>query len=986
MTSMTPERWQRLAAILDDALDLPVRERDAYLAGACGDDAELRAEIEALIAADAASGGFLEQPFDVYLSGGTDGDGSAAAEGGSSAGLRVGPYRLVREVAHGGMGAVYLAERADGQFEQQVALKLVRGSMDSDEIRHRFLAERQILARLNHPHIARLLDGGIAADGRPWFAMEFVPGEPITSWCDAHRLTLDARLALFEQACDAVRYAHRSLVVHRDLKPSNILVTGDGQVKLLDFGIAKLLEPTADEVGVTRTETRVLTPEYAAPEQVRGEPITTSTDVYALGALLYELLSGRRAHRFERRTPAEVERVVCETDPEPPSAAFSRGVGREGDPTLAGPGDPSAARAAKPERLRKALAGDLDTITLTALRKDPARRYPSVEALLQDVQRYGTGLPITARRDALGYKLRKFLRRHRLGVAAGGALCLALLGGIGATLLQVRATAREATKARAVKDFVVSLFQVSDPAQSRGRDITARELLERGVRRVDSSLGSQPQVEEELLGVLGTIYRQLGLYPQADTLLSRAVDIARSAYGADHPEAGARLADLATVLSEEGELAPAESLLREALRIRSSALGSDDSDVTVTMDLLAGVLRNRGRIPESESLERGALARDIRRFGQNNLTVATDLDNLGVLLGDAKGDLDAADSAYRAALAIRQRLLDPGHPDVLTSQYNVATNLEDRGNYAAAESLFRVVLRGYRRMYPEGHPDVAITAHSLATDLEALGRYAEAESLEVEALDLRRRLLGPTNPTTLQTVNNLAVTRYRMGKLAGAEVAFREVSATWTAELGANHPNSMTAVSNLGAVLSDEGKYAEAEPLLRSVLARRRQVYGDTSLFVAQTLRLLGVLLHRTGRYAEAEHVLREALAVDRSTLSADHPRIAEVETDLGALLTDRRRAAEAEVMLREALGIREAKMGPQELRTAETREALGLALAALGRRRDAEPLLLASYATFTASPWAARQAGECRARLRRFYQDWGRPAEAARYATSRSR
>jgi serine/threonine protein kinase/tetratricopeptide (TPR) repeat protein len=979
MVPMTPERWQRLAAILADAWDLPVRERDTYLAGACGEDAELRDDVESLLAADAASGGFLEEPFDAYLAGRIGADGGLGVHG------RVGPYRLVHEVAHGGMGAVYLAERADGQFEQQVALKLVRGSMDSDEIRHRFLAERQILARLNHPHIARLLDGGIAADGRPWFAMDYVPGEPITSWCDAHRLTLDARLALFEQACDAVRYAHRSLVVHRDLKPSNILVTGDGQVKLLDFGIAKLLEPTADEEGITRTEARVLTPEYAAPEQVRGEPITTSTDVYALGALLYELLSGRRAHRFERRTPAEVERVVCEIDPEPPSALFSQraGDGRERGATSATSGDPSAARGTKRERLRKALAGDLDTITLTALHKDPARRYPSVEALLQDVQRYRAGLPITARRDALGYRLRKFLRRHRLGVAAAGALGLALAGGIGATLLQSRATALEATKARAVKDFVVSLFRVSDPAQSRGREITARELLERGVRRVDSSLGSQPQVEEELLGVLGTIYRQLGLYPQADTILTRAAGIARLAYGPDHPEVGARLADLATVLTEEGELASAESLLREALRIRSSARG-DDSDVAVTMDLLAGVLRNRGRIAESESLERGALARDIKHFGRNDLTVATDLDNLGVLLGDAKGDLEAADSAYRAALAIRQRLLDPGHPDVLSSQYNVATNLEDRGNYAAAESLYRVVLQGYRRMYPEGHPDVAITAHSLATDLEAMGRYAEAESLEVEALDLRRRLLGPTNPTTLQTVNNLAVTRYRMGELAGAEAAFREVSTTWTAELGPKHPNSMTAASNLGAVLSDEGKYGEAEPLLRSVLSRRRQVFGDTSQFVGQTLRLLGVLLHRTGRYGEAEHDLREALTLYRSTLPAGHPRVAEVETDLGALLTDRGRAKEAEPLLRDALAIREAKLGQQEIRTAETRENLGLALAALGRRRDAEPLLLASYATFSESPWAARQARDCRARLHGFYRDWGRPDLAAKYAGPR--
>ncbi|HSB55806.1 MAG TPA: serine/threonine-protein kinase, partial [Gemmatimonadales bacterium] len=440
-----------------------------------------------------------------------------------------------------------------------------------------------------------------------------------------------ARLALFEDVCDAVRYAHQSLVVHRDLKPSNILVTQQGQVKLLDFGIAKLLEEgrtagqgEGQEPPATRTELRMLTPEYAAPEQVRGEPVTTATDVYALGAVLYELLTGQRAHRFERHTPAEVERVVCETEPARPSQVA-------------------------PAPRRRELSGDLDTIVLKALEKDPLRRYPSAEALLEDLRRYDGGRPIRARPDSLAYRGRKFIRRHRGGVAVSLVAVVLVCAGVGATLYQARAKGREAAKAREVKDFVVNLFQVADPAESRGREITARELLDRGVRRVDSVLGRQPEVQEELLSVLGTIHRELGLYAQADTLLSRAVEVAKRAYGPDHPEVAARLTDRGTALRELGELAAAESAFQRALDIRRRALGPDHVDVAYTMGELASTLEGEGKYERAESLSRAVLAIDIRRRGPDHLEGATDLENLGVLVSD-RGSLTGADSAYLAAL------------------------------------------------------------------------------------------------------------------------------------------------------------------------------------------------------------------------------------------------------------------------------------------------------------------------------------------------
>ena len=441
MQAISREQWQRVERVVDSALALPTTERAAYLSAACDEPWLREAADEWLRACDDAEQ-FLRIPL---------GNAGALLDAapppdpeGLTAGTRIGPFAVVRELGRGGMGTVYLARRADGQFEQTVALKLIRRGADTPTARRRFLAERQILARLNHPHIAALVDGGVSDDGRLWFAMECVDGTPITRHADERALGVDARLRLFRDAADAVRHAHQSLVVHRDLKPSNVLVTDDGIVKLLDFGIARLLGgdvagdvSSADEP-LTRTGLRLLTPEYAAPEQVRGESVTTVTDVYALGALLYELLTGRRAQQLERLTPGEMERVVCEVDPPPPSRVA-------------------------PEPVRARLRGDLDAIVLRAMHKDPARRYASVDALIEDLRRFTEGLPVQARRDSLGYRAGKFVRRHRVAVGMGSLALLALLGGLAATLWEARAARREAATANAVTDFVVGLFEQSDP-------------------------------------------------------------------------------------------------------------------------------------------------------------------------------------------------------------------------------------------------------------------------------------------------------------------------------------------------------------------------------------------------------------------------------------------------------------------------------------------------------------------------------------------
>ncbi|MGH7560898.1 MAG: tetratricopeptide repeat protein, partial [Gemmatimonadales bacterium] len=872
-------------------------ERPAFLDRACAGDPSLRPAVEALLAAEAASSDFLEAPIGSYLPPLPAQETASAPDGdGCPPGTILGPYRVLAEIARGGMGAVYLAERADGQFEHRVALKLVRAGLDQPEILRRFLGERQILARLDHPHIARLLDGGIAPDGRPWLAMEYVEGRSLTVHCEEGRLGVRERLRLFTDVCDAVRFAHQNLIVHRDLKPANILVTPGGAVKLLDFGIAKLLESNAGEAEpATRTELRMLTPEYAAPEQVRGEPVTTATDVYALGAVLFELLTGRRAHRFERHTPAEVERVVCDIEPERPSAVATLPV-----------------------------EGELDAIVLKALEKLPARRYASSEAMLDDVRRFLSGMPVQARPQTLGYRTRKFLRRHRVGVGAAAAVMLALAGGLGATLWQAAEARREAGRARAVTTFLAGLFQVADPEQSRGREITARELLERGVAHIDSGLAGEPEVQAELLGVLGRIHQGLGLLDRADSLLRRSVEMVRAGAG-DRIALAARLTELGSVLQNRSEYAAAASVLTEALVIRRREPGRNDAEMSVTLGNLAATLHSLGKDSAAESVYRETLRLDSAAFGPDSPELAQDLSNFGVMWDDL-GQAFRADTVLREALRIRLARFDSTHPAVLRDLHNYAGALSGLGQLEASERLTRRVLELRSRVLPPDHPDFGFSLHQLGVTLEGQARWAEADSAYRASLDLRRRTLGPENALTMATLNNLAIVRYRVGDLDEAASLMREVVRIWSSLLGNEHTNTLTAANNLGAILVARNQLEEAEPLLERVIATRRRLTGGTDVNVAMPLRNLGVLYRRTGRLAQAERALEESVRIYRAVLPAAHPRLGEALTDLGRVFLDQTRFPEAERALREALEIRVAALGAGDPRTAETRAELARA------------------------------------------------------------
>lgn len=789
---MEPERWQRLEELFFAGLELDAAGRAGLLAQADGEDPELAREVAAMLAAhDSGEGQGIER---LLLA------DPPEARPGARLGTQVGAYRLIELIGRGGMGEVYLAERADGEFQQRVAVKLLRAGLDSSQAIARFRAEREILARLEHPHIARLLDGGVTEEGLPFLAMEFVRGEPITHFCEAKKLSIEDRLRLFVDVCRATDFAHRSLVVHRDLKPSNILVTERGEVKLLDFGIAKLLEEGAAEAA-TRTGFLLLTPEYASPEQVRGGGITTATDVYALGLLLHEILTGQRAQPVADLSPMGVARAVCEEEPVSPSAAA-------------------------PERLARRLRGDLDTIVAKAVHKEPARRYASAERLADDVLRHLGGRPIQARADSFGYRTGKFLRRHRLAAAASAAVVAALLVGL---LLAVsglvrarRAEAearREAETARQVSDLLTGIFKVNDPGEARGETVTARELLDRGAERVRGQLADQPAVQGNLLRTIGKAYSELGLYERAQGLYESDLAVRRGLHGEGHPEVAASLNLLAEMANRRGDSARAEALALQALAIRERTLGSESPEVAKAL-ATAGIA--------SWQL----------------------------------GDFKSARARLERSLAIQEKALGPSHPDLAGILNNVAILRWQVGDLGGARPLYERALASLERRHGERHPTVAATLNNLALVESQAARYKEARALHERALAIRRIVLAPDHPDIAESLNNLGNVLIQQRELALAHSTLEQALQIRERALGPEHPLVGATLCNVGLVLAKLKDPVRARPALERSVSVLSRALGPDHPDLSFSLETLAEMDRRAGNLAAADRASARVLAL----------------------------------------------------------------------------------------------------------------------------
>lgn len=927
MSTIPGDSRARVDALFDQALDLEGAARVAFLDDVTDGDAALRAQLDELLALaegtsralhpDALAGGALWQ---AVATGGAD--PAVVFEQGIDVGRIVGAWRVLGELGRGGMGAVYLAARVDGGFEQRGALKLIRAGVDSDEFLRRFAQERQILATFDHPNIARLLDGGRDDAGRPYLVMECVEGQPIDRHCDAASLSVAQRVALFVSVSRAVAYAHRHLIVHRDLKPSNIVVTTDGEVKLLDFGIAKVLSSTAGDAPRTRTSARLFTPEYATPEQVRGAPATTVADVYQLGLLLYELLCGRRAQRVADDAASTLEDAVCVREPMRPSLQAA-----DADAATL------AARATTATALQRVLRGDLDTIVLKALRKEPERRYASVHEMVDDLDRWRDGKPVRARPESTRYRTGKFLRRHPVGVSAS-ALLLAVLVAYAATVtLQAQTIARErdraqaeARKAQQVKALVLRVFEGADPQLSGGAQLSARELLDRGWAGIETELAGQPELRIELLDTVGEAYRQLGLYERAEPLFEQALRDARSASA---PLMHARaVRSMGRLRSDQGRHEDAEPLLRDALERYRSSQGDVHPDVADTLDDVALVRFKRGDAPAAEALYRDALAMRRRLFGNEHVDVAHSLDSLGLVLRQ-RGEYAAAEPLLSDALALRRRLLPPTHPHLARSMSDLALVRTDLGEFDSAESLYREARTIMARAHGERHPHVATVMNNLGRMLQIRRRFPEAIELLRDALAIRRETLGDQHETVALAYNDLGLTLDESGDPRGAEAAYVQALAAYPPE----HHWRASTVFNMGRLAENRGDFVTAERHYREALQRHRAHYGPTHDRVATALNRIGIVLHRQGQLDAAETHMRQALSIFRTRLPDGHPRLAAALVPLGTLLLERGSRDEAVPLLQEGWRVRLAGYGADDTRTQEAATVLARAEQAAGLR-----------------------------------------------------
>ncbi|CAN5869937.1 hypothetical protein BH24GEM1_BH24GEM1_18460 [soil metagenome] len=948
--------WDAIDRIFAAALERPESQRENFLSRACAGDSELQSQVRALLRSHDEAPLILGESATAFAEPLLDQIARESADV-MPGGHRIGPYRIVREIGRGGMGTVYLAERED-EFRKQVAIKLVKRGMDTDEVLLRFRYERQILAALEHPNIARLYDGGMADDGRPYLVMEHVEGRPITEYCDAGRLGIEGRLVLFRTVCQAVQFAHRNLVVHRDVKPTNILVAADGTPKLLDFGIAKLLaEHPATDAPHTRTGMRILTPEYAAPEQIRGGSITTATDVYALGVLLYQLLAGVRPLDFTGKSSLEAEQAVLDQEPVRLSAAA-------------------------PPPLRRRLRGDLDSIARKAIEKEPEHRYQSAQELLDDIDRHLSGLPVHARRATAAYRLRSYLRRHRTGVAAAATFLLLVAGFVmvyNVRVTQERDRARaEAAKANATTEFVTGLFADADPDRSPGDTLNVFEILDRGAARLDSGLTSEPDVRGTLQATLGRLYLELGDYRRAMRLLDSALVMRRVLYGDDHEEVARALRDAAEVRTLVGDYAAGDSLYLAAAEIQRRRLGGRHPELAITLNYLADMLAQSGRPDEAEPLFREALGMLEAAPGDQRGEIAMSKFGLGVVKR-YQGRFDEAEPLFREVLELRRQLYGNVQTDVAVTLNDLGILYLETGRYDSADAALRESLAIRRKLFGDFHREVAQGLNNLAfVPYEHEKDFVAADSLWREALSIWERLHGRYHRDVGMVLGNLGSVALDRGDPDSAETLWRAALDVMVRVSGEESADAARMLRNVGIALERQGAPTEAEPLLRRAVGIRRKVHGDAHVAVAHSEFPLAQLLRARGEYEEAERLYLHAMELWRSDGGEHDVNLGAGLNGLGRLRLAQRRPLEAESLHRAALDLYRRHRSEVHQDVAVTNGLLGAALAAEGRYAEAEPLLLSAR-----SGVGVYERAQVLGDLAALYAGWGKRDDARAYADS---
>jgi serine/threonine protein kinase/Tfp pilus assembly protein PilF len=841
--------WQKTEEVFVAALEVAPAERTTWLDQQCKGDAALRREVESLLSAEIESvdflrGSALPKITSLLL------DESET----SRVGQHIGHYRILDELGRGGMGVVFLAEREDDQFRQSVAIKLIKRGLDTEDILRRFRNERQILASLNHPNIGKLLDGGTTEDGLPYFVMEYIAGLPLLHYCDEHGLSTAERLQLFRTVCAAVQHAHQNLVIHRDLKPGNILVTEERQVKLLDFGVAKLLNPELTEAGLTQTQAalRVMTPEYASPEQVRGQHVTTATDIYSLGVILYQLLTGLRPFKLKDTSPEELSRVICDSEPTKPSDALSSQVpAASGNWETAGLRTHDNGRRPNPQfaiRNPKFLRGDIDNIVLMALRKDPARRYKSVEQFSADIERHLKGLPVIARKDTFKYRAGKFVGRNRLAVAAAAVTLLSLMGGIVATAWQARVAARQARVAQQEKDkaesisvFLGQVLNSTNPvlkvSHDSSRERTITKVLDEAARRLESGeFDNQPEVKAELEQIIANSYNGQGRHRLADQHMQEYVVLESKLYGENDPRTLAASAYWAQLLFTRGELTEAESKFRQVLPLMRAAQQKGNLKADVLLDAVLNF----------------------------------------AYLRRTQGDSKEAESLFREGLALSHQIPVESLYPIAVTQSTLASTLADQGRLDEALQTAREAVTEARQQGDADRPDFGFSLTVLGGFLTDKGDVAEAEAVLREGEAIFRKLLSPSHLWLGDNLRNQAICFYRQNKFAEAQSKADESLKIYLESFGVHYDNYPTALITRGLILNKTGKSKEGEIILREAVKLRTDSLPKEHFWVAVANSALGECLTTQKRFSEAELLLVESYTALKSRLGQRDPRTQE--------------------------------------------------------------------------------------------------------------
>jgi eukaryotic-like serine/threonine-protein kinase len=854
----------------------------------------------------------------------------------------------------------------------------------------RFESERQALALMDHPAIAKVFDAGSTPQGAPYFVMEYVAGAPVTAYCDNHRLNTRQRLELFIHACEGVQHAHQKAIIHRDLKPSNILVTevdGRAAPKIIDFGVAKALAQglTGDTLH-TRVGTLVGTPEYMSPEQAlsAGEDIDTRTDVYSLGVIFYELLAGARPLELRNIALDEYLRRLREEEPPTPSTRI-----RTQDPATSS--ELARKRQTDPLTLTRQIRGDLDAIALKALEKDRSRRYNSPFDFAADVGRYLRNEVVVAVPPSVAYRARKFARRHRAALVTAWAVALVLMVAAAVTIRQSIRANREAAVAQAVNDFLqndllaqASAVNQSGPSAKPDPHLEVRTALDRAAARIAGKFDRQPEVEAAIRDTIGQTYMDLGLYPEARTQLERALDLHRRVSGTENLQTLRTMGRLGRVVERQNKYAQAEEFFEPASKTARRVLGAEHPDTLKLMGGLAIVYYDEAKYAQAEALDSQVLEIRRRVLGPEDPDTLKSMSNLALVYEYEGKHLLQAEALQIQALEIRRRVLGPEHPDTMQSMGNLANIYKDEGKYPQAEALRNQLLQIRRRVLGPEHPETLLSMDDLASDYERLGKYAQAEVLYRQTQQIQARVSGPEDRMTLGTMSDLATVYVGEGKYAQAEVLDSQILETRRRVLGPEHPHTLISLINLADVYSDQRKYAQAEALFSQTLEMCRRVLGPEHPYTLITLSAFASMYQRQGKYAQAESYTAQALAGRRHALGSEHPDTMASAADLALAYVSQGKFADAEPLAREAMNV-DQKNQPDDWQRFRAQSLLGASLAGEKKYAEAEPLLLEGYQGMLARKDRIAVPDRYHLDLAhrwvvQLYQAWGKPAQAAEW------